>query len=1086
MAIEIIVEKQFKDLGESELWKVLKEKVSDEGLPVEFLIGVGEICKVGIEKSKDIIRFFPNFTLHDITHIKNVCSWMYILLGERAKELTAAEAALLVMAACCHDIGMSVSKAQEQSLKSSPNKKEWKEHFKKNPGDEDDFVANEEITPKVFRNYIRQNHHKRICEFIKATMWPLILTQYNITRQVFINLCSSHGEELSTVNQPEGVNFDLRLCAILLRLADILDFDSSRAPQNLYEHLGLNEPKDDEQSISQIEWLKNQAGGFRKVDDDTIKLWGRFTSLQLEKQVRWYVEWVEEELLKSMNYLSIYKGRWSDFNLPKRIITEGVERVGYKFGDFHLTMDQDQVLNLLIGQDLYQDPGVFVRELIQNSIDAILHRRKVDPSFGDNSGKITIRTWKDDEGYNWFQIEDDGTGMDENIIMKYFLKIGRSYYTSKDYIIERRKNRKKNQEDDDGFMPTSRFGIGILSCFMGDPKNNRLEMSTKRYSEKDGESKGAIRLNIDGLYGYYYYAEENEQNEQDDGFIPMQSPKKCMNTGYRSEVGTTINVRTNRYQLKNTQSFMEIVDRYVMFPDVCIEYIGEEDHKFYPTRTDMIEAFSNLSEVKPEKDGIISAKYELPFDIIAEINRDFPGIKWITKPAIILKYCSLNKLSVDKDLFGLIAYIDYEGIAEMGDVIQYNGKQYKQKAYFITDSFRHFHSSIYDVPLEVHSIYPDELKKSIKKLHKAKDDITDPVMLDVGRLYESLIDNMDLKDQLCRQYGITMDILHSYLGEYEYRKIDKQIRQREKSRQYMTNINKLIDSIQEKKIIELLLSQPEERTALLSRSIIAYNGVMVQDNFETFGFNNRIVLGDIVLLNGEKFNPSIRIAREGIKNLPFIGTLNLSMICHKLSSYLDNSRIVDIDRLVGSYMTKSERDYLNFLNDNPRWEKAILINNKHVYDLKPGDVVSLTQYHNDLICHLALAILKKYYNVYICSEDAVIIQQKIGESQTMDFPVQLFYHYEGSKRLLAMGNKYNIDHKFSQWLIHNRIHLQEKAPELYNQILGSMLFVDKDTLLHNGDGINDQLKKLINLHICDFDNELFISHKDFIPWVDIT
>ena len=51
--------------------------------------------------AKDVIRFFPTFTLHDSTHIAGVCRWMVRLLGDWAAELNAQDAALLMVTACC-------------------------------------------------------------------------------------------------------------------------------------------------------------------------------------------------------------------------------------------------------------------------------------------------------------------------------------------------------------------------------------------------------------------------------------------------------------------------------------------------------------------------------------------------------------------------------------------------------------------------------------------------------------------------------------------------------------------------------------------------------------------------------------------------------------------------------------------------------------------------------------------------------------------------------------------------------------------------------------------------------------------------
>ena len=70
-----------KSIRDTRLWNLLEQKVEEERLPLEFMAGVSKVCARGITLAKDIIRFFPTFTLHDIVHICNVCNWMYRLLG---------------------------------------------------------------------------------------------------------------------------------------------------------------------------------------------------------------------------------------------------------------------------------------------------------------------------------------------------------------------------------------------------------------------------------------------------------------------------------------------------------------------------------------------------------------------------------------------------------------------------------------------------------------------------------------------------------------------------------------------------------------------------------------------------------------------------------------------------------------------------------------------------------------------------------------------------------------------------------------------------------------------------------------------
>lgn len=157
--------------------------------------------------------------------------------------------------------------------------------------------------------------------------------------------------------------------------------------------------------------------------------------------------------------------------------------------------------------------------------------------------------------------------MDEEIINKYLLKIGKSYYTSDEF------NRIQTECCEKGKKinkPISRFGIGILSCFMND-YNTPVEISSKRFiPQKDCP---AVRMNITGLHGYY-----DLYNSPQTCSSPMHSPDG-KDTDYRTEYGTTICIRINLYQMGNYRSFKEIVEKYVMFPEVKVEYLGEDGKK---------------------------------------------------------------------------------------------------------------------------------------------------------------------------------------------------------------------------------------------------------------------------------------------------------------------------------------------------------------------------------------------------------------------------------------------------------------------------------------------------------------------------
>ena len=113
----------FKD---EKLWTILKTKAEEEEEDCgerenkeKYLKAVADICQYGVDRAKTIRDTFPFYTLHDEVHICNVMRLMAELLGDRLRSLTRDEAALLAMAACCHDIGMSYTEGEKRKHRKS-------------------------------------------------------------------------------------------------------------------------------------------------------------------------------------------------------------------------------------------------------------------------------------------------------------------------------------------------------------------------------------------------------------------------------------------------------------------------------------------------------------------------------------------------------------------------------------------------------------------------------------------------------------------------------------------------------------------------------------------------------------------------------------------------------------------------------------------------------------------------------------------------------------------------------------------------------------------------------------------------------
>ena len=92
----------------------------------------------------------------------------------------------------------------------------------------------EEIPKGIQIEYFRKIHPQRVDELLPEN-WEI----NTVRRDKLAAICKSHGEKIESCK--DGLLYDgfletdHVLCAILLRLADVLDFDMSRAPHILYE-----------------------------------------------------------------------------------------------------------------------------------------------------------------------------------------------------------------------------------------------------------------------------------------------------------------------------------------------------------------------------------------------------------------------------------------------------------------------------------------------------------------------------------------------------------------------------------------------------------------------------------------------------------------------------------------------------------------------------------------------------------------------------------------------------------------------------------------------------------------------------------
>ena len=578
-----------KQLEDTAIWKNYVT-----GLPVDSKqsVWVHQIYDASVAYLKDVRLNFPNYTLHDEIHVLNVLDAMAGILGDQISQLSKGEMELLILAACLHDLGMVYT--PEEVKQCFGDKKQTYEFLRINNPELLGCPA-EEWPEDTRQWYLRWLHPFRLSKVFEQEAWKTLCSAWpieSVPKRCVLAVCQAHGEAPEEFLNGKNMKYlrasdvDPLFCALILRLADLLDFDDTRAPKVLYSYVTCNE-------ASRREWDKHQAsGGFCYPSAPSVAKLpykARCTNPGIEHTIRDFLNWIDSELITCARLQQSCHQEWQrSFPFPQSIARDEVESEGYMSGDFLMTMDQARVLELMTGEQLYSKNNVFIRELLQNAIDATLLRLEMDPDFSQEDARIDLWEWNDKDGNIWFRIDDQGTGMTLGMLQRYFLKIGNSYYTSQEL---RRDLRDHGRMED--YQSISRFGIGFLSCFLC---GTFAEVSTLYFDpHKNLEESGltlvrrmpdyGLRLQVTGLHGYYTLKSQAEQHEAED---PMPAPENYMRecvpdleqSGYRAKPGTSISVKLDPGHL-GAINLRETVKEYLCCAKMPVYYNGERIGRTY-------------------------------------------------------------------------------------------------------------------------------------------------------------------------------------------------------------------------------------------------------------------------------------------------------------------------------------------------------------------------------------------------------------------------------------------------------------------------------------------------------------------------
>ena len=279
---------------------------------------------------------------------------------------------------------------------------------------------------------------------------------------------SRSAESEAAVIDDAAVN--VPLLAAYLQLCRAFDLKSPATILQINSHI----PEDNRMSPDRLE------ANFRVVDagahpylNGTIRLKIQCTHPEVHRALKHHERSVQR-LLEKLNQRVRPRFLYSD-------VLYEIEPDGYTPIDLKFTVDSSAGLQLFTGNRLYSDKRVFLRELIQNALDACNYRKMVDNHY---SPAIAIEF---DDDVSTIKVRDNGIGMTRQWIEKYFLAIGISFYQSNEI-----RNVNRDPRIDFGFI--SQFGIGFLSSFQ---VADKIIIKTRKASSP------GLMITITGLRDYF-------------------------------------------------------------------------------------------------------------------------------------------------------------------------------------------------------------------------------------------------------------------------------------------------------------------------------------------------------------------------------------------------------------------------------------------------------------------------------------------------------------------------------------------------------------------------------------------------------